>query len=278
VAFWSGEKIQNVAGQNPNLISSFDPTRIDCNAYALRMGGEYYVTADHFSEDHEFNSKKLLSAGEPFLIPPGQFAFLLTKETVEIPPNAMAFISMKATYKFRGLINVSGFHVDPGYQGALVFSVYNAGSLPVHLEEGISLFLIWFADLDRLSKEKYVRMKDGAKSISSNLLTGMSGKILSLQSLSDEIAALKADMVVQRRLFQWGVGLATAVMASLLVGSILFFVEQDLLSNRAARSPTQLGSAITTTSPNSSQSALPSRGKKAAKPPGKQTPQKTGNP
>ena len=52
----------------------------------------------------------------PFTIPPGQFAFLLTEEVVSVPPDALAFISIRAKTKFRGLVNVSGFHVDPGYQ------------------------------------------------------------------------------------------------------------------------------------------------------------------
>ena len=51
------------------------------------------------------------------MIPPGQFAFLLTAETVTMPDNAIAFISIKARLKFNGLINISGFHVDPGYRG-----------------------------------------------------------------------------------------------------------------------------------------------------------------
>ena len=58
---------------------------------------------------------------------PGQFAFLLTDEIVEVPDSAMALISIKAKIKWRGLINVSGFHVDPGFKGRLIFSVYNAG-------------------------------------------------------------------------------------------------------------------------------------------------------
>jgi dCTP deaminase len=45
------------------------------------------------------------------------------------------------------LINVSGFHVDPGYKGNLVFSVYNAGSSQISLSAGEPCFLIWFADL-----------------------------------------------------------------------------------------------------------------------------------
>jgi len=72
--------------------------------------------------------------GEQFVIPPGQFAYLLTEEVVRIPSSAMGFISLKFGVKGPGLINVSGFHVDPGYWGRLVFSVYNAGPSEARLQ------------------------------------------------------------------------------------------------------------------------------------------------
>lgn len=56
-----------------------------------------------------------------FTIPKGQFALLITEEIVKVPNNALAFISFKAKYKYKGLINVSGFHVDPGWYGKLTF-------------------------------------------------------------------------------------------------------------------------------------------------------------
>jgi dUTPase len=80
-----------------------------------------------------------LGEGEAFTIPPGQFAFLLTEEVVSVPADALAFISVRARTKFRGLVNVSGFHVDPGYRGQLTFSVFNAGPAPIHLKRSANL-------------------------------------------------------------------------------------------------------------------------------------------
>ena len=48
----------------------------------------------------------------------------------------MAFISIKAKLKFRGLVNVSGFHIDPGYRGKIIFAVFNAGPQPILLRRG----------------------------------------------------------------------------------------------------------------------------------------------
>jgi dCTP deaminase len=145
MSYWSGEKLLD----NRGVISDFSPNQVDANAYNLRMGDRYFRTADEESKDDQ--TKVFLTEGQPFSIPAGQFAFLLTRETVNVPGNAMAFISMRTGIKFQGLINVSGFHVDPGYSGKLLYAVYNASPSPVQICEGEAIFKIWFADLDRES-------------------------------------------------------------------------------------------------------------------------------
>lgn len=193
MAFWSGETL----GQKlPDLITPFDPGAIDCAAYTLRVGREVYVSPDRELTAPTRHTKQTLGDGQGFAIPPGQFAFLMTKEKITVPDTALAFISIKARLKFGGLINISGFHVDPGYSGALLFSVLNAGPKPLHLVEGQSLFLIWFADLDRETREKK-RSETGFAGIDPQLINGISGEILSLQSLSDKQRALEKDLVQQ---------------------------------------------------------------------------------
>ncbi len=45
--------------------------------------------------------------------------------------------------------------MDPGYQGSLQFSIYNAGTETVALAVGQPAFLIWFADLDQATIDPY---------------------------------------------------------------------------------------------------------------------------
>jgi len=184
--FWRGETLNE---RLSSLVDPFDADAIDCAAYTLRVGGEVYVSPDRQVGDPSRHTKQRLEPGQGFVIPPGQFAFLLTAETVTMPDNAIAFISIKARLKFNGLINISGFHVDPGYRGKLLFSVLNAGPKPLHLIEGQPLFLIWFADLDGVTEMK--KHGPGFDGIEPQLLNGISGEIRSLQSLSDEQRALE---------------------------------------------------------------------------------------
>jgi len=180
--FWSGETLRERLAP---LIDPFAPERVDCAAYTLAVGPEVYVSPSDQTADPTTVTVRRLAPGDAFTIPPGQFAFLLTEEIVAVPADALAFISIRAKTKFRGLVNVSGFHVDPGYRGQLTFAVFNAGPVPIHLKRGQPIFLIWYASLDRETVVK----KDGAvrMGIDPNLITGVAGELQSFASLATRI-------------------------------------------------------------------------------------------
>lgn len=196
MSFWSGERLLK---EGQTLFSDFDKDRIDCAAYALRLGDEAFVTSDKFfgaNPGDQLIVKLEKDAPKNALkIPPGQFGFLITEEVVNVPKRAIAFISIKARYKFRGLINVSGFHVDPGFKGKLIFGVYNAGASDIVLLRGEKLFSIFFADLDDLggsdTEYYYKGQANGRQSISSELIQGMTGQVFSPLMLQREMNALR---------------------------------------------------------------------------------------
>jgi dCTP deaminase len=186
MTFWSGETLLR---SGKDLIEPFNEKQIDCNAYTLRMGDQYYRTSDGHQKHSGQQKRTFLGSNESFLIPPGQFAFLLSKEIVKIPNSAMAFISMRTGIKFQGLINVSGFHVDPGYNGNLIYAVYNASPSPIELAENEVVFKIWFCTLDQTSAFPFVKKPDeGLHEITSDMVRGMNKEILSLQNLGKKIA------------------------------------------------------------------------------------------
>ena len=180
--FWSGETLSE---RLESLINPCDPERVDCAAYTLAMGPEVYVSPSDQTADPNTVTIRQLGEGEAFTIPPGQFAYLLTEEVVSVPEYALAFISIRAKTKFRGLVNVSGFHVDPGYCGQLTFAVFNASPVPVHLKRGQPIFLIWYASLDRETTFK----KNGVthRGIDSAVVTAIAGELQSFGSLSKKM-------------------------------------------------------------------------------------------
>jgi dCTP deaminase len=187
MSFWSSATLRQKAGQI--VVPAAGSTRlaeIEYGSYTLHVGCEIYITPHADGKDPQTQTKRILAEKECVSIPAGQFAFLLTEEDVQIPYDAIGFISMKAKTKFKGLVNVSGFHVDPGYKGKLVFSVFNAGPAPIHVQRGSPLFMLWISDLDKLATVDDARKpnKGAYSEIPVELINNIPGEIFSLQSLS----------------------------------------------------------------------------------------------
>jgi len=179
--FWGGLRLEK---ELPALVTDYEPERIDGASYRLRIGPEVYVSPTGEPDDPRNKPKTLLADGQGFTVPAGQFGFILTEEKIIVPTSAIAFISIRAGYKFQGLVNVSGFHVDPNYEGRLIFSVFNAGPGPVHLSRGEDCFLIFYADLDQ---PKQGARKEGFDSIPSRLTGPIAGGLQSFAGLLSKI-------------------------------------------------------------------------------------------
>ena len=180
MSFLNSDKL---AALLPTCITTFKPERIESGAYELSMGSEYFTT------NTESAVKSTLKEGEQFVIEPGQFALLITDEIIRIPNKNLGFISVKAGVKFRGLINVSGFHVDPGFHGRLKFSVYNAGSRAITLAQGQRLFPLWLGEFtDELTgDEVYSGVHQNQMVITSEDVSRIEGAVLSPAVLEKRI-------------------------------------------------------------------------------------------
>src|SRR5258708_2602483 len=139
MAFLGKAELQNLL---PTCIEPYDDSLLKDVSYELCMGKEAFLT------DSKNGKKEILNeSNSQVIISPGQFALLLTKEKVKVPTHKIAFISIKFKEKKKGLVNVSGFHVDPGFEGHIIFSVYNAGPATIVIDKGAPCFLIWFSEL-----------------------------------------------------------------------------------------------------------------------------------
>ena len=177
-AFWSSETMRTRFVVE-RLITPFDPNHIENCAYALSMGPQALITGER-------DIRKDLDYGEPIRIPPGHFAQLLTEESIRIPSDALGLISMKSKVKSLGLVNVSGFHVDPGFQGRLRFSVYNAGPSPVVISRGTPTFLIWLAALDAPTQDLY-EGQGGRDAFTDRDTMDMQGNVFTPHVLADRM-------------------------------------------------------------------------------------------
>jgi len=148
-------------------------------SYDLRLGEEAFVTPRKMPWQ--------LRNGQTLNIEPGQFAVLTTEEYLEMPRDLIGLITVRFRYKSKGLVNISGFHVDPGFDGHLVFSVYNTGPATVTLRRGEPVFSIFFAKIDPpadYGKGVYSKQK----SIPIDIIETLAGaRIPSLQVLEKKV-------------------------------------------------------------------------------------------
>lgn len=194
MAFWSGETLTTRLSE---LIDRPDPDCVDCAAYTLKVGPEYYVTPNDRTVDPHSTTLQLLSEGQAFSIPAGQLGYILSEEIVTVPTNAIGFISVRARVKWKGLINVSGFHVDPGFKGRLLFAVHNSGPVSIPLRRGDPIFLIWFADLDADAPQFSKVRKPPVTQIDTSSIAQVAGEIYSVQGLSDKIRATEKELAAR---------------------------------------------------------------------------------
>ena len=206
--FWS---TKTLGDRLPSLITPFDQGRLENSNYTLRIGSEVYISPTSKPRDGLDQTKLKLDSKQQFRIPPGQFAFLLTEEAVEVPSNALAFISLRAKYKFLGLVNISGFHVDPGYKGRLIFAVFNAGPSSISLEQGEECFHLWYANLDQDSD---CPIKQGHDHIPAGLINNIGDQLLSLEGMSERVRKVEHELVMWRTV---GVFIGALVVSMLAV-------------------------------------------------------------
>lgn len=190
MGFLGSEKLKGLLRSRPSTIKGFNLDRVVCGAYELSLGNEIFQT------DSKDKKKQILTQNkEQITMNPGQFALLLTQEVINIPNDKIAFISIKAGIKLKGLINVSGFHVDPGFNGKLVFSVYNAGTSPISLEMGEPCFLIWFAELDVTKEEAGYGTGSHEHKNQSNIPTKYIDALIAGELASPSVLSKKIDDV-----------------------------------------------------------------------------------
>ena len=206
MAFWSSERFKVEHAEN-SVVFPFSEGRLRHGAYELGLGPEVYITS------HPSRTKVAVPAGGQINIPPGQFAVLLSEEKVNIPLHAIGFISIKAGIKFKGLVNISGFHVDPGFSGRLKFSVYNAGGKEMTFQRRQRVFLVWFADLDQPTADRYQGQYQNQDGITAEDVMDIKGEVSSPAELDVRLKDVERKLATYRQ-----------VVISLFAGGILLIL------------------------------------------------------
>ena len=192
MTFW-GEKEWDAANLESPIVDGFEDKYLKDGCYRIQLGNEALVSVGPTQNE---KPHRQLRAGDSLSLEPGQFAYLITAEKVQIPKNAMGLINMATAEKIKGLVNISGFHVDSGYSGKLIFTVFNAGASSVSLRTGQRLFRLWLCDYNGTSSANQISY-DQIPVDWADRLTGAYPSPFALatqvREIETQVAALKND-------------------------------------------------------------------------------------
>jgi len=202
--FLSKEDIKGRVNELFPIESHYDAERLNEASYDLRVGDEVYLS--------EGQVPTRLGPDSPYVVlPPGQFALVKTHEEIRIPRDLIGLLSIRSKFKFQGLINISGFHVDPTYTGNLIFSVQNVGPNDIRLKYLEPVFMLMWAKL--LTKYEGKERKPGYSGIQLDQMAQLGGPNVTLTGLKRELDHLSLSLKISGAL---GITLFGVILAAIL--------------------------------------------------------------
>lgn len=134
-------EIELAVGRGELIIrNTFVQAGLEASSYDIRVGLKGILGGI----GTEINLEK-----EPMELAPGAYAGVISLECLSLPSNVCARIGSKRALSYDGVILLTGALVDPGYEGHLLFGLYNASQRRVMIRQGRKICNIVF---ERLSE------------------------------------------------------------------------------------------------------------------------------
>jgi len=121
----SGKRLQE-AIINGELLSNGDVANCDGIKYDLRL--DDCILKSKFGIPINHSSFPVEKQGTELVVSPGEMVFVMSKETLNLPSNVFSQLSPRRKMTEFGIITLGGFAIDPGYNGKLLFGLYNISS------------------------------------------------------------------------------------------------------------------------------------------------------
>ena len=188
MSFWGNGKWTQAHTVTP-LVIPFRDGRLEDGCYRLAMGSEAIISSSEPTKKGEFC---VVDDTHPITLEPGQFAYLITEERVELPANTIGFINVSTELKIKGLVNISGFHVDPLYKGKLIFTVFNAGPSNISIGFMDRIFRLWLSEFSPDSTN--VEQKTSYDAIPKSWADRLHGVYPSPFALASKVDGLERDI------------------------------------------------------------------------------------
>ena len=136
------------------IITPFDAKKLKGASYDLCLGREALVS--------NRDEKVLLGPDRTHSLNlcAGDFALILTKESLKFPLDMCATIGMRSSLARMGVILLHGMQIDPGFEGFLRFGLYNASPRKITLDYDDDICMIEFHKLNHAATKPAPRNED----------------------------------------------------------------------------------------------------------------------
>jgi deoxycytidine triphosphate deaminase len=121
----SGKRLQE-AIENNKFLSGGDASSCDGIKYDFRL--DDCILKPKFGVPVNYSSFPIEKQGTELVVTPGEMVFVMTKETLNLPINIYSQLSPRRKMTEFGIVTLGGFAIDPGYNGKLLFGLYNVSS------------------------------------------------------------------------------------------------------------------------------------------------------
>lgn len=119
---------------------TFQQAALEASSYDVHVGEKGILGGGGVELDLRKNVMELC---------PGAYGGVISRERISLPENMCARIGSKRALSYEGVILLTGSIVDPGYEGHLLFGLYNASQRKVYIRSNKKICSVVF---ERLSK------------------------------------------------------------------------------------------------------------------------------
>lgn len=138
-------------------ISPFAPSQIQPASVDFTLGNVFSKIVTRANETilpGRVPEYKTVTA-DRYLLDPGEFVLVTTREYFRIPDDLTAFIEGRSSYGRLGLFVQNAGWIAPGFEGQLTLELYNANNASIVLEAGMRLGQVVFSRTGKPAERPY---------------------------------------------------------------------------------------------------------------------------
>ncbi|RVW01732.1 dCTP deaminase [Rhodococcus spongiicola] len=152
-------------------IDPFEPEMVQPSSVDVRLDSLFrvfdntkYTHIDPALRQDELTSLVEPTAGEPFVLHPGEFVLGSTLEVCTLPDNLAGRLEGKSSLGRLGLLthSTAGF-IDPGFSGHITLELSNVANLPITLWPGMKIGQLCLLKLTSAAENPYGSSAVGSK-------------------------------------------------------------------------------------------------------------------